>query len=378
MRKILRILIIDDRPEQADEARDEIVDFFENDSEIDVKIEINNNFDDGLNRLKNSDFDIAILDVMKDSDDGLIEDKEAGKSLYQKVKGAKFCPIIFYTALSADVKDQEMLPLVTVLSKMETEKLPDAIQDIVSSGVFDTRLRISEIENDVARIMREHMWTELAPHWDEYHQRIEESNGIVEVLITRLARALPEDVDNNFSSHASYRYIYPALPDRRFPGDILQLKSQPDDNGWWVLLTPACDLAHDGKSDFVLMAHALPLNKFEHFKSWTSSFGDKTPEGTNGKWNGLSSGILRSTLRYYYLPKFRDIPDLVIDLQHVSSVKWENYLEDYSTIASLASPFAESLLTQHSHYRGRIGVPDLDLDTIRRRLSQNEGSNISQ
>ena len=73
--------------------------------------------------------------------------------------------------------------------------------------------------------------------------------------------------------------------------------------------------------------------------------------------------------RYFYLPKFRDIPDLVIDLEDVKSTKLDK-LQSYDSIATLSSPFAEALLIQYSQYRGRIGVPDLSEDIVHERLFQ--------
>ena len=79
--------------------------------------------------------------------------------------------------------------------------------------------------------------------------------------------------------------------------------------------------------------------------------------------------------RYHYLPAFRDIPDLVIDLENVRSVKADT-LEAMDPIASLVSPFSEALLIQHSQFRGRIGVPDLDAEIIKQRLQEASTSTL--
>ena len=71
--------------------------------------------------------------------------------------------------------------------------------------------------------------------------------------------------------------------------------------------------------------------------------------------------------RYYYLPAFRDLPDLVVDLENVRAVALDE-LASMTAVASLVSPFSEALLVQHSQFRGRIGVPDLDIDLVKKRL----------
>ena len=69
MPKNLKILIVDDLEQPAEEARREIVTSFQDDDNIEIEVEIENSFDDGLRCLKDADFDIAILDVRRDRTD---------------------------------------------------------------------------------------------------------------------------------------------------------------------------------------------------------------------------------------------------------------------------------------------------------------------
>jgi hypothetical protein len=147
----------------------------------------------------------------------------------------------------------------------------------------------------------------------------------------------------------------------RAPGDILRDSSRD----WWVVLTPACDFEQK-KFKFVLLAHAGPLEAHDKYLGWTAA--RSKGNTAKGEWNELCKDVLMATQgRYHYLPAFRDIPDLVIDLENVRSVTADT-LETMDPIASLVSPFSEALLIQHSHFRGRIGVPDLDAKIIKQRL----------
>lgn len=128
-----------------------------------------------------------------------------------------------------------------------------------------------------------------------------------------------------------------------------------------MILTPACDFAQD-KFEFALLAKAGDLGLNSRFQKWSAS-------KSKAAWNELEKHVLTATQgRFYYLPAFRDIPDLVLDLENVQAVTAET-LDSMSPIASLVSPFSEGLLVQHSQYRGRIGVPDLDSDRVKQRLS---------
>lgn len=253
--------------------------------------------------------------------------------------------------------------MVTVVTKEDITKLPMAIEAAVVSGAVST---ISGIEQHVADVLREHMWTELAPNWAEY---IEQSNpsDIAQVLITRLARVLEEDQEKSSNVHPSHRYVYPPASSRRAPGDVLR----SPDREWWVTLTPACDFAQT-KVEFVLLAHAMPLEEHPKYLAWKAEYSSEAHKVAHNRakssWKSLQQDVLSSTRgRFHFLPKFREIPDLVIDLENVRAEEMEKFAS-YEPVASLASPFAESLLVQHSHLRGRIGVPDLDVDSVKARL----------
>lgn len=357
MREEVRVLIIEDKADLAYDAKREIEEAFEESEEIEVKVEVETDFDKGIARVRLGGWDVVILDVRRDTPHPSQEDEAVGHTVYLEIKEACFAPIVFWTALPEKVAHEQMPPLVTVVTKDETDKLPAAIQSAVASRAVIT---INDIEQHVATVLRKHMWTELAPNWAEYNEQTD-SAGIARVLVSRLARVLDDDREQSFTAHPSHRYIYPPASDRRSPGDILRSSGRT----WWVVLTPACDFAQN-KVDYVLLAKASPLGEHKKYQEWAKV----APGGNNesSRWNNLRQDVLKATQgRYHYLPAFREIPDLVIDLQDVQSIA-AGELDSLTPIASLVSPFAEALLIQHSHYRGRIGVPDLDLELTKQRL----------
>lgn len=366
MREKVRVLIIEDKPDLAAGAQREIEEAFEESDEIEVKVEVETDFDEGLEKFRKGDSDVVVLDVRREDAPSLSsEDAAAGHAVYLNIKEARFAPVIFWTALPESVIDEEMAPLVTVVTKDDTDQLPEAIKAAVASRAVIT---IRGIEKHVANVLRKHMWTELAPNWDEYTQDAE-SAGIAQILLRRLARVLEDDRDGALTALPSHRYIYPPASEVRAPGDILR----GTDQTWWVALTPACDFAQD-KVGFVLLAHATPLEEHPKYRAWKDEYTDDKNKGKaehnrgKSKWNTLRQDVLTSTRgRFHFLPAFRGIPDLVIDLEDVHAEAGGD-LSGYVPVASLSSPFAESLLIQHSHHRGRIGVPDLDAELIKQRL----------
>ena len=365
MREKVRVLIIEDKDALAADAQREIEDAFEESDEIEVEVSVETDFDAGFAKFSRGDSDVVVLDVRRDSPDPSPDDEAAGHAVYLNIKDARFAPVIFWTALPDSVRHEEMPPLVTVVTKDDTDKLPAAIQAAVASRALTT---ISGIEQHVATVLRKHMWTELAPNWTEYTEGAD-SEVIAQILLSRLARVLDDRREGALTARPSHRYIYPPTSEVHAPGDILRGADQT----WWVTLTPACDFAQK-KVGFVLLAHAVPLEEHPKYRAWKDEYTDEKNQGkaeyNRGKaeWNTLRQDILTSTRgRFHYLPSFRDIPDLVIDLEDVRAESGSD-LSGYVPIASLSSPFAESLLIQHSHHRGRIGVPDLDSELIKQRL----------
>lgn len=363
MRKKIRVLVIEDKADLAADAKREIEDAFEDDDEIEAEVLVETDFDEGFARARDRENDVVVLDVRRDASDSITEDDTAGQVVYHDIKEACFAPIVFWTALPEKVNHEQMSPLVTVVTKDETVKIPAAIRAAVESGALAT---IRGIEKQAADILRKHMWSELAPNWTEYTQDTD-SAGITQVLLSRLARILDEDRDQRFTSHPSHRYVYPPASNRRSPGDVLRATDQT----WWVVLTPACDFEQN-KVEHVLLAMAKPLTEHPKYQRWASTAAGSNNE--RNRWESLNEDVLRATRgRFHFLPAFREIPDLVIDLEDVKTVKVDA-LDDFNWVASLVSPFAEALLVQYSHVRGRIGVPDLDSGLIKQRLLNDQSA----
>lgn len=351
-----RVLVIDDNPEMTADAEREIHDAFDHDPDLEVLITVETSFEVGLQLVKEGSCDIVVLDVRRDRTETVAEEQYRGRRDYFEIRAERFLPIIFWTALPQNVGDLRMPPLVDVFPKEELEHVPDAIRAAIDSGTADV---MADIEYRVATVMREHLWNELAPHWDEDTKdgRPEE---LAHILITRVAHSLQDQALPELTSRPSHCYLYPPVSKRHRPGDLLHRPVGEKDE-WWVVLTPACDLEHDGKVDFVLLGRASLLSAHPKYTLWS-------PTLSKGKWNDLNDVLVGKVARYHYLPEFRDIPDLVLDLEHTQSVPVDE-LGHFKRMASLVSPYSEALLAKYSHFRGRIGTPDLNSASVKERLT---------
>ena len=94
--------------------------------------------------------------------------------------------------------------------------------------------------------------------------------------------------------------------------------------------------------------------------------GQALKERANSKNKGNFKNALRGRLsRYFHLPAFRDVPNLLVDFDQVTSLPYDevNNLE-WERVATIDSPFCEALLQHFGHGAARIGVEDLPVDHL--------------
>lgn len=355
--RIWRVLIIDDNENMANDALRELNDAFEGDSDLKVQSTIENDFNRGYELVANGTCDIVVLDVRKDRTKLHPEDRTQGKRVYSEIREVRFLPVIFWTALPDEVADDEMEPLVRVFAKEDLDKVPAAVRAAISSGVAEI---MWDIEHHVADVMRQYLWDELAPHWQEDTDG--DPKQVAYVLITRVASSLRARDIPGLVERPSHRYVYPPISGALESGQVLLRRGGgEEEDEWHVVLTPACDLRQN-KAEFVLLARARSLGRHKRYIEWIEGSMSKA------KWGDLQQLLSGALARYVYLPAFRDIPDLVVDFEETVAVP-KSGIEPYEPKASLSSPYSEALLAKHSQYLGRIGTPDLDMAELKARLT---------
>ena len=298
------------------------------------------------------------------------------------VKARRFIPIVFYTGLPGLVSHLET-NLVRVVEK--SEGLPvilSTIQDILATGLPQLNRALNR---HIEEIQRDYMWGFVADNWTTFRDS-EDQISLAYLLARRLAMSLSgpgieqlarelgytgETPTQNDKVHPMQYYILPPIqgqPPRA--GDLYQGKITGG-TGYSILLTPSCDLVpSQEKAEWALLAFCEPLDGQPEFKNWKLKLSNPT---TNTKEEKLLRSLLRNNPqgrqsgRFHFLPGVLTIPNLLMDLQRVTTIPRAE-LDTLEKIASLDSPFAEALLAQFARYFGRLGTPDLDVPAIIHRL----------
>jgi hypothetical protein len=158
----------------------------------------------------------------------------------------------------------------------------------------------------------------------------------------------------------------PPLPEH-LTGDIVRNVI----GDWFVVLTPGCDLVtHSGqrRAEYVNVASCMPLIDTDEYRTWVES--GMPASGTKSKrLDQLISNKRQGHQqdRYYFLPSAWGMPGLVIDLQKVSHISYDEF-DRFTRVATVDDPYAQAIIAQFGRYASRVGTPDLNLHAVRRRL----------
>ncbi|MEO0770309.1 MAG: hypothetical protein AAFY72_12905, partial [Cyanobacteria bacterium J06649_4] len=253
-------------------------------------------------------------------------------------------------------------------------------------------------------VQREYMWGFVNENWHEF-EGFSDRSELAHLLARRLSISFTsETVDEiemglgeakkktleNSYAHPMRYYVLP--PISLYPQTCDLYKDEK--GSYWILLTPSCDMVmreKDGKqscnAEYLMFAGCGALTEQveyselkEHFVSTPLTQDFETHNELPGKHKKLAVRLRkflqnnpekRQKGRYFFLPSAWKIPDLIVDFQNIKTVPSQEVSQpnpSWERIASVDSPFRESLISRFNSFFGRIGTPDLDTEIILRRL----------
>jgi len=334
-----------------------------------VAVQPLSDFEEALPLLRQRKVDLLILDVMGHQD----EDKTAGIRILEEWRATGFSPVIFYTALPESVQELES-PLVRVVGKDSggLSRLGQTIREIFALRIPQTHRALAQHFDSA---LREYMWGFVLENWSRLRGLIDRPD-FVRLLLHRLAAQFSREgvesiveklypgtsmrTPEGHMAHPTEYYIKPPIGTNPQLGDIRRLEKD-----LFVVVWPSCDLVLRGESckvERALCARALPLADYPEFKEWLSE------RGSSGKRKALEALMKNNrqsargqSERVHFLPSAWDIPASIVDFQDLRHVEMAE-LRGAECLATVASPFAESIGTRFIRYLGRLGTPDLDIE----------------
>ncbi len=362
--------------EDDDDMRRQVKEYLEGETFTFGKVEVaeTGSFDGALALLRERKIDLVILDVFRG---GTGRGDKAGIKVLEDWRATGFAPVVLHTALPEGL-NEHCSAFVRLVAK-EAGSLPKLVNEIEELFALKIPQVHRAIFDHLEASLRDYMWGFVVTNWKDIGSLVA-SPDFVRLLVHRLALQFARvgvgdmveqlypgtpgaDPDPEKVHPAEY-YIKPPLDTDPTLGDLRFIKRN-DLEELFVVVWPSCDLVHrDGKCkvDRALCARTLPISEFEEHKKWAE-------QATPSKSETASLVALMSNSRkgshqaerYHFLPAVWDIPAVVIDFQQLEHVEVAE-LRGARCLATVASPFAESIGARFIRYLGRLGTPDLDTD----------------
>lgn len=330
-----------------------------------------NSFDDGLELIKKSRFDLIFLDVNEDTGHEPQNGDERGEQLLKQLQEVRFVPVIFYTGYAGKVRHLESLVVKVVDKGSPIEDIQNAVR-----AIFMTKLM--ELLKHIEEQSRKYMWETISDLLTRHQDQVQPSE-ISLLLARKLANDLSQKTVKNLLNIPEEKinplemYLYPSTKGICNPADIFIDKS---DNSYWMVLTPACDFAQC-KVENTLLAEIIPLNKHKLYTDWRSEKEaydkiehdneqeKKLAQNKVGKAAGEIKTLVknRAQERYKFLPGTFFLPDCVVDFQRLKTLPPQAN-DAFEKLCSLDNPYREEFLHAFSKYYGRIGTPDYDFHDL--------------
>ncbi|MGE8114532.1 response regulator [Pseudomonas sp. NPDC086566] len=353
-----KFLVVDDNSELADQTADILSSDRTLGAGNSISCDVVNSFDEAKQLVAKTKYDLIVLDLRDDAEKNDLKGAEVLNSL----KESNFAPVIFYSGY-ADKVSRLKTPLVRLVTKGEDEvvDLRRAVQEIFQTGV-------PQLINYIEEQQRSYLWSHVDEFWKETAPLCQPEE-LAYLLARRLGNALTGTSVRGYLEqtrgdadlvHPIEMYIWPPMGAGVVTGDLIQFEDK-----YYVILNPMCDFAQ-GKIEFIVAAECVPLAECSEFLTLQGS--KKSGKTADPKEIGALKALISDNRagrkvqpdRFKYLPGTVFSNDLVVDFQRIRNFESTGLGESFKRIATLDTPFVESLLSKFSRYYGRIGTPNLD------------------
>lgn len=294
--------------------------------------------------------DAVVVDLRLQGEVGVGEDNDDGNKLIRQIVETQPIGIVIYTGQKGQA-DVETFPQVQVMDK--GDGLQQVFEWLSSQKDLFMRLRGIHVavERETARIFFRSIW----PRWARWTKSSEGG-----ALTDALARHVTAHVHDSLlhaaggAAHPEETYFVPPLKEWLDTGDLLRRE-----NGLWIVVTPRCDLANEGKVATVLLAKCDDISERWNAIDGSSKAGaDKLRKITQNEG---------SPKQHFLPPAFdsegRQLGPWLVQFHHLEAVEIEAARKDLTPpsvrIASLAPQFVPSLVERFGAYFSRIGTPNL-------------------
>lgn len=328
-------------------------------------------------RLSLQRYDLVVTDVYRDRLDrgkGVNSEDESARDIVSMIRGYRFCPIVAFSDGSKPKSFAEG-PFVRFADKSAGNgPILSELSSLIKTGMPWIAHKLHE---ELDRNNGSYLWSFLESNWERLRSRGELPPAVLERLLRRRAAMqlgrIETDGDVPLETEiveGLEYYIYPAVSSSLRLGEIIKRKA---DGEIRVILTPHCHMTiqpEDGhpRAEYVLTVKTVgakeAVEKATTPKSpWSGDEVEKIDKLR--RRTAMQAKLGRPSGRYCFLPGFLDLPDCFCDLLQLESISFQSATSDFDRIAVLDSPFAEALQSNFTRFYATVGLPTLNIESLR-------------
>jgi hypothetical protein len=349
MKDNINIVIIEDDLSQQQMYKDTVDTFNLTDEKYNINSEIMGNDDLLPKYLYENRCDCIVVDLNWGNNDV----NNSGNKLINKIKKDKRIPIIVVSG-NLHLLEDDLVETILFKKHQRDCDFLDVIKEIIY--IFNTGYTTS-LGNcgKIDEVITEVFWKYLSNNIDEWKDLEKElrDQRLLRYSLTRVNEMLSLSEEKHDIHNAIEFYIKPTMRSTAFNGDIVIYNDCR-----YVIISASCDM-EQGNNDYVVMCK---LN-FEDFRRLMNDIKqvEIVSNGLKGKLNDLVNNKVQ---RFHLLPPCKNFQGAKVDFQQVLTLSKEELNEKCIIEATISPSFAKDIQARFSHYYGRQGQPQLDLDEI--------------
>jgi hypothetical protein len=301
-------------------------------------------------------FDAVVVDLRLQVEPGVAENNSHGNDLVRHILAVQPLGVVVYTGQQgdADVGSYDC-PQVQVMDK------GDGLDQVFTwlSKNKDVFLRIrgakAAFNRETAKVFFRSIW----PRWRHWTDSGAQNGPELTEVVARHVVAHVLDAmlhAGGESAHPEEAYFVPPLKDRLDTGDLVDYEG-----GVWIVVTPRCDLANEGKVATIVLASC---------------------EDISAKWNSLGAADSKKAeearkkltqhdnlAKHHFLSPMRDAASAqrgpwMVQFHNLKALPSEQAIKDLTPLrfASLSPLFVPSLVERFGGFFSRIGTPGFSSD----------------
>ena len=376
MSKIKILLVEDDEDQQ--EIFENIVEVFNRENNLNFEYQIAEDTKEASDKIDSS-YDGAIIDL------SLRDNKEGGNEIVRELDDSfTRIPIIFVTGFADLVIDH---PSVIKTRRREVGTYKSDLllfQEIHQTGLTRIMGGRGIIEENLSKVFQESLLPQIDT-WASHGKTEPEGTekALLRYALNHLFQLLEEDEKCHFPEEA---YLYPPLPNKIRTGSMVK-----EDNQWFAVLSPACDLIDSQFTERILFVEiekeADIVNKvLNRLQKKTDKEKEETDEEKEEK-EKVKKNILEKFAGNNYAFYYHWLPPIKFKLSDNGSLNFDGGFLNFRKLEALSkkkfrarfkhpliqiSPFfVKDIVSRFSSYYARQGQPDIESkDYVKRYLDR--------